>query len=109
MQQTVKAVCDKDWRNCPECRSDVVQAIENGYPVEGISTDLMFCCECAVFYVVFPEWYFKGGGKARKLAAFPRDIMIEITEANIRIAEECKYKYREALEFLKSLSANPGK
>ncbi len=66
LTMTVKAVRDEDWRLCPACKSEIVQALENGFQVDGVSTDLMVCLDCHTLYVVFPEGH----------ADFPKDINI---------------------------------
>ena len=88
METIVTAVNVTDWRNCPHCSSEFVYAVKNGFEVEDIPTDLMFCLQCKSFYIVFPDWYFKGKGKAKKIAAFPKDVKIEISDALIQESEE---------------------
>ena len=94
MKKVIIAVNDKDWRNCPECKSDAVQAAENGYQVDGISTDLMFCYDCKAFYVVYPDWYFKGRGKAKKIAEFPKTIEIEIEDFRMKYVDKEVEEYK---------------
>ena len=88
MKKTITAVDDKSWRFCPECNHEHVQAVENGFRVDDIPTDLMFCYNCQAYFVVFPDWYFKGRGKTKKLASFPKKIDVELSEANEKEAED---------------------
>lgn len=48
-------VADQDWNTCPYCGSKTTQAVENGFRVNDISTDLVLCLDCRKLYVVFPE------------------------------------------------------
>lgn len=51
----MKAVEDAKWRRCPDCNSEIVGAVKNGFMVEGHSTDLMLCYDCEKLYVVYPD------------------------------------------------------
>lgn len=82
-------VKESDYRSCPECNGRTVQAIENGYMVDGISTDLFFCCDCSAHYIVFPDWFFTGKGKKQKLAEFPKKIEIEISASLVEHSARC--------------------
>ena len=81
MNETVKAVLDKDWRLCPECHSEVVGAVKNGFQIDKFSTDLMLCYDCKRLYVVFPDTFLKRQPKKR--AEYSKDITFEIPEALI--------------------------
>lgn len=94
MMQTVKLVPPDNWANCPVCKSEIVQAIENGYQLDGaISTDLMFCLNCEGFYIVLPTSYFKGRGGKVKLLEFPKMIDIDLPEKIIRDSKELARQY----------------
>ncbi len=79
MTMQIKAAEDKDWRFCPECHSEIVGAVENGFKVEDIYTDLMVCYDCKSLYVVLPEYFFKG--KPKRWREYPKDITVEISDA----------------------------
>lgn len=81
MTKKVWAVKGSDWKACPECKKQHVQAMENGFDVAGTSTDLLTCYDCGAFYVVFPDWFFTGRGKKQKLAEFPKIIEIVISDS----------------------------
>lgn len=109
MNMSIKAVLCKDsgW-NCPYCKSDHVQAVENGVSIDDIPTDMMVCYECEKLYIVYPEWYLKGKKKQR--AEYPKDISVEVSEAaktekerllnfsSKRIAQKYKDLLRKDLE-----------
>lgn len=79
MKQTVRAVLIKDLGyNCPYCKSDMVQAVENGFKVDGNSTDLLVCYNCEQLYIVYAEWYLKRKPKQRD--QYPKDIVVEISD-----------------------------
>ncbi|MBI5634015.1 MAG: hypothetical protein HZA15_11115 [Nitrospirae bacterium] len=82
--QTVKAALDKDWQTCPECRSQAVNAAVNGFQVNGLSADLMFCLNCGKFYIVYPDTVY----------LIEKMIDVEIPEATIQAAQNSMKDYQ---------------
>ncbi len=102
MMQTVFAVAGRDWKACPTCHNQTVHALENGFQVNGDSTDLLLCCYCGRFYIVFPDSY---------LGEVPKTVEVEIPEATTRAADEklkqhqiCRDVYQRL--FFREMAAN---
>ncbi|PKN23197.1 MAG: hypothetical protein CVU68_01760 [Deltaproteobacteria bacterium HGW-Deltaproteobacteria-3] len=96
MTKKVWAVKGSDWKTCPECKKQHVQAMENGFDVAGTSTDLFTCYDCGAFYVGFPD---------REIAEFPRIIEIVILDSMAEKARISRDKSKSLWAAYKKQSA----
>ncbi len=86
MQITAKAIIDSPapWL-CPHCKSELVQAVKNGYQVEGVyapqeallhASDIVVCHDCKNLFIVMHADFLKRRYKKRR--EYPKNIIVEV-------------------------------
>lgn len=89
--EKIKAVHDREWKNCPHCKGQTVGTVENGFIVDGFGTDLMVCYDCGKLYIVFPD----------SVMAPPEEVEVAITEDLTEKASEMIRQGKENREVFK--------